>query len=224
MTPEEQLALLEELRAKERDVPRTARRAAFASIVLAASVIAALLYFAYRQLGEVKQQERVARNELGSLQTELGVKKAELDRVNTQLAKAKTSIGALNSVVDEVPQQTLEQAIERAKKKDPRVELPARIYLQTATGESAMRRAKEVQRQLREAGFTVPGISQAGQGHPQTIVRYYRPEEGPQAEKIAEELRRIGLRVAAPQNLNLKNTSAARPNHYDVALGTESAH
>jgi hypothetical protein len=201
MTPEQRLALLEDLKTREQRNVGRARVAAWGSVLLAAGITAVLLYFGYRQLGQVN--------------AEIASKKAELEKVKSQL-------GALKLVTSEIPKADFDAGLARAAQKDPSVEkvLPPRVYIQTAPGADNMQRAREAQRKLREAGFLVPPIEVRQDAPSQTDVRYYKSVDGGDAGKVADVLRGIGEKVGNPQHLaRYENSTTARPRHFEVWIG-----
>jgi hypothetical protein len=214
MTPEQRLELLENLKTGEQRTLRRARLGAWASVFLAACITGALVYFAYRELGQV-------RAEVAAKRAEVAAKRAELADLEKKLAGARTRLQAWQTVVSEMPKPQLEASFARASKHDPSVEnILARVYIQTPPGEENMKRAQEARRKLRQAGFVVPGIEVRPERVRQTQVRYYKAAEAGQAEKVAETLRSVGEQVGKPQHLRaLENSTAVRPNHYEVWLG-----
>jgi hypothetical protein len=214
MTPEQRLELLDDLKAKEGRTVRRARVGAWASVIVAGCVTALLLFLSY--------------NELRRVNAEVGARRAELDQMNKQLEQARrqlentqTRLRAWQNVVSEIPKPELEASFARASRGDPSVErILARVYIQRPPGAEALKRAEEARQRLRQAGFVVPGIEVRPEAVRQTEVRYYKSEDAAQAAKVADVLRSIGERVGAPKHLErFENSTAVRPNHYEVWLG-----
>jgi hypothetical protein len=207
MTPEQRLTLLEELQNSEPATIRRARIGAWASVVLASCITAVLLYVAYSERARVER--------------DVAQKRVELEKLNVQLETTARRLRAWQTVVSEIPKPQLEAGFAKASRNDPNVEnILRRVYVQTPPGEEAMKRAKEVQRKLRQDGFVVPGIEVRPESPTQTQVRYYKSAEAPQAWKIVESLHAVGEKAGPPQHLKqFENSTAVRPNHYEVWLG-----
>ena len=211
MTPEQRLTLLEELKDREPGIVRRARLGAWASVILASCITAVLLYVAY--------------NERARVERDVAEKRVELEKLNAQLEATGRRLRAWQTVVSEIPKPQLEAGFAKASRNDPNVEnILRRVYIQTPPGEEAMKRAKEAQKKLRQEGFVAPGIEVRPESPSQTQVRYYKSAEAPQAWKIVESLQAIGEQTGPPQHLKrFENSTAVRPNHYEVWLGAKSS-
>ena len=208
MTAEERLALLEDLQAREPAAAHRARLWAWLSVVLAATISGALLFAAYRQLSQVESQVSAKREELNQLTK-------ELEQTNTKLQASQRTTGALQIVVSELPKNQVDAGFAAAIQKDPSIEkVLARVYIQSTPADKE--RATVVQNSLRKAGFVVPGIDTRPDPVRRTQVRFFRPDEIPQANKIADVLKGLGEQVMKPQPV--AGAERVRPNTFEVWL------
>ena len=208
MTPEQRLALLDDLKAQEHRTVNRARIGAWASVVLAACVTASMLYVSYRELRRVETEVNARRADLKEVND-------ELKRSREQLDVSRTKLRAWQTVTSEISKPELEAGFARASKSDPSVEniLP-RVYIQTPPGIEARKRAEEARRGLRQAGFVVPGIEVRPERVSQTEVRYYKFERGAASGKgsgRAAEYGRAGRPAAALEALPKQHCRPPEP-------------
>jgi hypothetical protein len=116
----------------------------------------------------------------------------------------------------------LQASITAAGNSDPALanRLPARVYIQMES-ERQSNRAQLIKAALAKNGYIVPefevvGSYRAPRGYE---LRYYKPEDEPNAAKIVDTLKSLQLTVT-PKLLNVPTRS--RPGHYELWLAAET--
>lgn len=213
MTPEERLALLDELKTRETRTLSRARITAWLSVLVAVAISAGMLMASYRQLGSLDRQIDAKREELKQVTTQKEQALRERDVVRTDYQ------ACWQSVTSETP-----PAPQASPPPPPAPSsLPARVYIQTPPGDQALKRAQAAQAKLRQAGFVVPGIEVRPSSPRQTEVRYYKSADAAQAGEVVGILRGLGEQVGNPLHLaRYENSTAVRPHHYEVWMAASA--
>jgi hypothetical protein len=112
---------------------------------------------------------------------------------------------------------------ELAEVKRPSVELPAtpallpRIYFHIRN-ESQRARAQAVANALPSSSWIVPGIQRLDVGPSTSELRYFRNDEGAEAQRIVAALRQQGVAVTAKEVPGYETSDKIRPNHFELWL------
>lgn len=101
--------------------------------------------------------------------------------------------------------------------KDLTTNLPARVYIQIPD-ESKRQLAKDIQKQIQDKGFVVPGIENIskknGQGPKITEIRYYKDQEKAEAQQLVNLLKNIKDLQVTDSPIQVKGNT--RPRHYEI--------
>lgn len=217
LTPDQRIELIERIESHEAARRRRALWMTWASVAVAAIVLALIVFAARRELVEshvalAKAEDR--RKQVEADIKSLDAKKAETEKqLDATQAKLSASLGALGRV-SEGPRQT---AVDQQIAADPNTALLLpRVYLHIV--DSADRAwAVEMGRKLESAGMIALGVEYVPKaaGLKTTDVRYYKKSEESGAVQIVEILKAAGVN-ARLNYLNMENNTKVRPNHFEV--------
>jgi hypothetical protein len=226
LTPDQRIALIEEIESQDATRRRRALRVTWLSVAIATIALALIVYSAWRELArteatlrQVEQRREEVASEIDRLTVERTAAEGQLKETQ---AKLTASLGALGRVSESVRQSVVDQQIAS----DPRTaELLPRVYIQIVDpGDRAF--AVEMSKRFEAAGM-IPfsGIELVAQAAGLKIsdVRYYKKAEEPGATRIVEILELAGVE-ARLNYLNMENNKRVRPNHFEVwfAAGTRA--
>ena len=95
--------------------------------------------------------------------------------------------------------------------------LPARVFLHIRD-EAQRAKAKDIQDQLVANGWPVPGIERVSAGPEKTIVKYFRPEDQPEAQQIADALHNLKIdATTSNSSAFLKSANlTVPPRHFEI--------
>ena len=177
---------------------------------------------------------------LGSLSSENDRERRIAIEVAGYLAKSKELpleiVPVLISIAREDPSSVTARAASSALSKveaaspalRPEIEkdlssLPARIYFHISTSEQRTGAQSLRERLIPKlgSGFSVPGIERKD-GPTSNELRFFKKEEGAEANEIAKALRELGLSVDVKDlSSKYQNSTGIRPRHYELWLGTQ---
>lgn len=220
MTPEERVKALEALEARQQHLQKRAAWSAWISVAVAAVVLTGLIAFANRQLGELRQETANLNRQKEDLKKEI----ANLTKQKATLEQQKAVvIGALSQVPEAQRQEAVAKQLAAAPQS---AALLPRIYMQTVSHDDDTR-AQYVRKKLEAAGYVVLGIENVPKALPHqknSDVRFYHSTEQKEAEKIAAVLQQAGeSNVAVLYLKQYENSTATRPNHFEVWLAPGSS-
>ena len=213
--PLERVAVLDRWESNQKRDRRRAAWSAWASVVAAGVVLAALIYFGHRDLAAVQKQ-------VEDKQGEIREEQAKLDKLKTQNAELEQRNRAFGSVLGRVDTKQAKAAVEQALTQNPQVAtiLP-RVYLQIVDPNDRAY-ANYMGKKLQEAGFIVLGVEfradafrPDARGLKTTDVRYYKKADEPGALKVVEALKKAGEDPVKLNYLGLENNTQVRANHFE---------
>jgi DNA repair exonuclease SbcCD ATPase subunit len=220
LTPNERVALLEQMQKQDGDRRRKSVFAAWGSVGIATLVLALLVFGAgaaltktRSELAEIRLQQNHAEKELEKIRKETTDTQEKLTTVNAELKEKQEQLIAATEVLSSGGRKALETQLSA----DPNAEkLLPRAYFQIVD-ERDREWAKGIGSQLGKSGIIVPGVELVAKAAQltNTQVRYYKKAEEAGANRIVALLKAAGV-DAAPTYLNEENNSAVRPNHFEV--------
>jgi len=231
ITAQQRIARLDELERAETHRSRIARRRTWTSVGLAAALLAGLVFWAHRDLANVRQRRDAAQEQLAKVEKERDAAKqqlADLDAhrkdverqlkdAETALAQRKAALAASIGALSRVDAKQLRSAVEQEVTADPNAaQLLPRVYLQIVD-QADRGWAERCGKLLQQAGIIPLGVEYVPRaaGLRRTDVRYYKQAERAGAERIVEILRTAGV-VATLNYLNQEHNTNVRPNHFEV--------
>jgi hypothetical protein len=100
--------------------------------------------------------------------------------------------------------------------------LRARVYMHIQDERQA-EGAKEVEKQLKQAGFLVPPIQNVGRRKISVSeVRYFRNNESQLGNQVVEVLRRAGVNASLRYLSGFEDSTAMRPKHFEVWFAVDA--
>lgn len=217
LTPDQRIALIEQIETQETARRRRALWMTWASVAVAAIVLALIVFGARRELVQSQAALKEAEIKRATVEADierLNASKAEVEtQLNASRAALSASLGALGRVSEGPRQAAVEQQI--ATDPNTALLLP-RVYLHIV--DAADRAwAAEVGRKLESAGMIALGIEYVPKavGLKMTDVRYYKKSEESGAARIVAILKAADV-PARLNYLNMENNTKVRPNHFEV--------
>jgi hypothetical protein len=211
LSPQERLALLNELEQREAGAMRKAARGAWVSLAIVASLLALLVF------GVIAASVRLrdVRTSLASLERETQTKQERLESLNQEINQKQTALAALIGAVRTNP-QTL-SGVGTALDNDPRAAtLVPRAYVQILD-DMDRQWAKNLSERLQNGGVIPVGIDYVPNAEPleRFEVRYYKKSEEDGAKRIVGIMRDAGV-TAEPVYLNLEVNRRVRDNRFEI--------
>jgi len=209
ITPDERLALLEELAHKRRDNLRRAGWMAWGSVLLAALVLAGLTYGGTKEVAGLKQQSE-------KLSKEIADKKVQLETLQGEYQVLGKVMG--NVVVNTPGDAQVRAAVNQELQQNPNsAKLLPQIYLQIVNPKDRAY-AKEMLRRLQDAGYVVLGIEYVKTSFKfnTTEVRYRITDDATKAKEIVDALKKAGDKTAEAKCLNKCKNPGVLPNQFEI--------
>lgn len=217
LTPDDRIALVEQL---ERDGAARQRRAVFAmwgAVVLAAAVLALLVWMARRELGQAQAELQAVQVQRAAVTTQIAELRRTQADVERQLQESRSALAASLGVLGRVQEGARGAAVDAQLAADPAAaQLLPRVYLHIVS-QADRAAADQVAKQLGAAGFIVVSTEYVPAAATLRVsdVRYYKKAEQAGAERIAAVLKELGVQLRL-NYLNLENNTRVRPNHFEV--------
>ena len=220
MTPEQRLAALEQLEARQRHSQKRAVWAAWGSLAVAAVMLTILIGFATYRLADVQRQVSRLTDETKKLNGDIATKKEELNRVSADLSHkqellASVSLKLGTNNVDDAKKELATSEAAASSKIIPRVFVHVRSKDQISL-------SKQIAEMLRAKGYSVPRAEiLVDKGPPQTEVRYFHGDEDKEATAIALDLaKQMNLTDAKAKSIRGFETSPlVKPRQFEIWLG-----
>lgn len=210
LTPEQRIALVEELEAQESKRQGKAARMAWLSVAAATLVLAAIVFGAWRELAEVQARRAQVENDIEALEKA----KADLGaQLRESRAALSATLGALGRVEETLRRAAVEQQLDA--KPEAALALP-RVYLQILDPEDRSW-AVETGRRLESKGMIALGVEAVPQANlERSEVRYYKKADEAKARRIVELLEEVGV-DAIPEHLeHLEDSTQFKANRFEV--------
>lgn len=216
LSPEERLALVQELERREATNVRKAAGAAWISLALVAVLFAALVFGTWTQLRRMRSEVAQLSDEQSNLVKNIEAQKAELAKVERDLRDKQTALTTLIGAIRRTDTQA-RGGLETALDADPRASVVVpRAYVHIVS-EQDRQWARNLGDRLQHGGVIPLGIERvpAAAALKQFEVRYYKRAEEDGAKRILTILENFGV-PAVPVYLNLENDTRVRTNHFEI--------
>jgi hypothetical protein len=212
ITPDERLALLEELARKQRGNLRRAGWMAWGSVLLAALVLAGLMYGGTKKLADLRHERDDLQQQSDQLSKQIESEKAQLK----DLQGEKQFLG---KIVGNAPAAQIKAAVNQELKQNPNsAKLLPQIYLQIVNPNDRAY-AKDMLGRLQDAGYVVLGIEYVRTTYKfnTTEVRYRKKADEPKAKEIVDALKKAGDKTANPVYLKKdEDNPRVLPNYFEI--------
>jgi hypothetical protein len=154
------------------------------------------------------------RDEIAYRLETLDATRREADSLNVQVAALQRWVQARNAGAV----RTIESA---AAEQFQAVAERARVYLHILD-ERQRRAATIVQKQLQEAGYSVPGIEQLEKGPSASEIRFFTSDDAAGADRLRAVLQRAGVELVIRDLTKRYATSTAiRPGQFEIWFGSD---
>jgi hypothetical protein len=215
LSPDQRLALLEELERREAGSMRRAIRGAWVALLAVGLLVGSLVFVSWLQLRDMRGEVAMLTAQEKALADATREQTARLEELNGEIAQKQAALSALIGAVRTDPRAL--SGIGSALDKNPRaVTLVPRVYIQILdTGDRQW--ARNLSDRLQNAGVIPVGIEYVPNARPQSTfdVRYYKQAEEDGARRIVGIMKEAGV-DAELKYLNLEANTRVRANHFEI--------
>lgn len=213
----EDLELLKVLEAGDTAARRRAIWISWASVSLAAVILAALVFLGYRHLGEVQEKVAEAKTRVATLETREKALREREQHLLANIANLELIAQNYKAIAPESPATIREERVAAVSVTTPVGSVQPRVFLQIVNPNDRDY-AQGMKKRLEEAGFEVPGIEtvERAAGLKNTEVRYYKKADQADAVRLLDTLREAGVKSPAIFYLGLENSKKVRSKTYEV--------
>jgi hypothetical protein len=166
------------------------------------------------------EAERTLGLKIIKVQVERGKFSEDLVPVVTAISKGRPSDASTQAAQDILATAARDPAIGKQVVPTLANQAPS-VYLQIARDEQRAD-AGDLRANLRAAGFAVPGIELVSHGTVNTYIRYFSPDDKPQADKILGLMKNMGF-DAAEQDFTASGRGKIPSGQMEVWIGDKQA-
>jgi hypothetical protein len=215
LSPDDRLALVEELERREAGTMRKAIRGAWLSLLVVAVLIGALVFGAWFELRAQRAELATLADQKAKLDVATQAQKAQLERLDAEIKQRQAAMSTLIGAV-RTDSRTLSGVGTALDKNPSAVTLVPRAYVQILD-EGDRQWARNLSDRFQNAGVIPVGIEYVTLSAPlkQFEVRYYKKAEEEGASRIVAIMKEAGV-PAELKYLNLETNTRVRANHFEV--------
>jgi hypothetical protein len=228
LTPEERLAALNELEKRQRQIQKRAVQAAWGSIIIAMSVLAALIIAIFSLFQEKRQletdkvhlqtQKQQLEADIDDKSHQVGEKREELALLNQELAQSREQFAAVRQ---KLGTGNIAEAKRLAIEDEGSSKVTPRIYIHIPS-KNQLQIAHQLAQQFRSKGYSVPKAEiLVDQRLGRTEVRYFHQTEN-EHEEATSLARDIGGGALAKYIGGYENSRLVKPRQFEVWLASGS--